>query len=102
MHLPLPFLSQSSSTKRQTYPRYFHQKNVQTWTVLSFGLLILRVHNSQTLTVGDIDDAHSLNKGKRNRKQKEEKKREIMKKRTNKHIVVKMMHQVLLLLLVEK
>ena len=73
MHLPLPFLSQSSPTKRQTYPRYFHQKNVQTWTVLSFGLLILRVRNSQTLTIDDIDDAHSPNKGKRNRKQKEEK-----------------------------
>ena len=43
MHLSLPFLSQS------------------------FGLLILslRVHNSQTLTVGDIDETHSPNKGKK-------------------------------------
>ena len=46
MHLPLQFLSQSSTTKRQKHPRYFHQKNVQTWTGLSFSL-ILRVHNSR-------------------------------------------------------
>ena len=47
MHLPLQFLSQSSTTKRQKHPRYFHQKNVQTWTGLSFSL-ILRVHNSDS------------------------------------------------------
>ena len=73
MHLPLPFLSQSSSTKRQTYPQYFHRKNVLTWTSLSFGLLILSltVHNSQTLTVGDIPQTKE--KETENRKKKKKK-----------------------------
>ena len=46
-------------------------------------LLSLRVHNSQTLTVGEIDDAHSPNKGKETKNRKK-KKWELMKKRTNK------------------
>ena len=55
-------------------PDIFIEKNVLTWTALSFGLLILslRVRNSQTLTVGDIDDAHSQKKKKKKEKNREQ------------------------------
>ena len=88
MHLPLPFLSQSSSTKRQTYPRYFHLKNVLTWTALSFVLLILSPRVLSLLT-----DSHSrwhwwcTFPKQRKKKQKIERKKEKKKKkkkRTNK------------------